>query len=157
VMSVTRRYRFSASHRLHSAALSKEQNASLYGKCNNPYGHGHDYVLEVTCTGEPDPISGVIIPIGALDRLIEARVLRVFASRNINQDVAEFATLVPTTENIVIVIGRILGQHWMELLKPAVKLARVHVQETDRNGFEVVLPQMPEMRTQSEAEKTVYA
>jgi 6-pyruvoyltetrahydropterin/6-carboxytetrahydropterin synthase len=113
-------------------------------------------VLEVTCAGVPDPISGVVVPILALDRLVESRVLSVFAFRNLNQDVPEFAALVPTTENIALVITRILRQHWMELLKPALTLARVHIQETDRNGFEVLASQMA-LPVTLESESKVYA
>jgi 6-pyruvoyltetrahydropterin/6-carboxytetrahydropterin synthase len=139
--TLTRLYRFSASHRLHSPALSEAANDRLYGKCNNPFGHGHDYVLEVTVSGPVDPAAGRILPLDALDRLVEEKVLAAFASRNLNLDVPEFDKLVPTSENIAFVIARRLEQHWNTYLGRALaRLSRIHVQETDRNGFEVLLP-----------------
>src|ERR1700761_3731276 len=132
--TLTRLYRFAASHRLHSPALSDAENDSLYGKCNNPYGHGHDYILEVTAAGPLDSIHGRLLPVAALDRLVEEKILQLFRNRNINLDIAEFAELVPTTENLALVIARSLEQHWAAYLpaSPA-RLARVHLQETARN------------------------
>jgi 6-pyruvoyltetrahydropterin/6-carboxytetrahydropterin synthase len=144
MISVTRLYRFSASHRLHLESLSEEDNDRLYGKCNNPYGHGHDYVLEVTCAGAVDEASGLVVPIAQLDRLVHEKVLRLVASRNINLDVPHFAALVPTTENLATVIVSELLRSWSEFIQSGAKLTRVHVQETDRNGFEVMLA--PEKR-----------
>lgn len=136
--TVTRRYRFSASHRLHSRELSAADNTALYGKCNNPFGHGHDYVLEVTAGGDVDALTGHILPLPKLDRLVEQDILRLFASRNINLDVPQFADLVPTTENIALVIADLLQEHWnTHLGDTRAQLLRVHIQETDRNGFEV--------------------
>jgi 6-pyruvoyltetrahydropterin/6-carboxytetrahydropterin synthase len=135
---VTRRYRFSASHRLHSPALSDGENQLLYGKCNNPFGHGHDYVLEVTIAGTPDPVTGLIVPRHDLDQWVKSKVLKLFDHRYINTDVAEFAARVPTTENVALSIARLLAEDWPRAF-PALPagLARVHIQETDRNGFEV--------------------
>jgi 6-pyruvoyltetrahydropterin/6-carboxytetrahydropterin synthase len=79
-MRVTRRYRFAASHRLHSAAFTEQQNRELYGKCNNPYGHGHDYVLDVTATGPVQAGSGQVVHIPTLDRLVSERVMRTCRS-----------------------------------------------------------------------------
>ncbi len=139
MISITRRYRFSASHRLHAAELSGAENAQLYGKCNNPFGHGHDYILEVTATGPVNPASGLILPVAKLDRLVDEQVLRLFASRNINLDVPQFKALVPTTENIAGVIAQLIGAAWDSYIgDPAVHFIRVHVQETDRNGFEIL-------------------
>lgn len=138
--TLTRRYRFSASHRLHSPELSAARNAELYGKCNNPFGHGHDYVLEVTAAGPIDTATGLLLPISKFDRLIDEQVLRLFASRNINLDVPQFADRVPTTENIALVIADLLEHHWKTYLDGTrAHLHRVHVQETDRNGFEILL------------------
>ncbi len=138
MIAITRRYRFSASHRLHSRELSAAENTELYGKCNNPFGHGHDYVLEVTANGEIDALTGLLLPLAKLDRLVEQSVLRLFASRNINLDVPQFAQLVPTTENIALVIADLLEEHWDAYLGDTrAQLLRVHIQETDRNGFEV--------------------
>lgn len=157
MISVTRLYRFSASHRLNIASLTEQQNSDLYGKCNNPYGHGHDYVLEVTCSGAPDPVSGLMLPIAALDRFVETQVLRHFAFRNINEDVPEFAELVPTTENLALVIARMLHQNWSEIGRPDVHLSRIHIQETARNGFDVLVPQPSELPASSETGNIAYA
>lgn len=135
MITLTRLYRFSASHRLHSPALSEAENARLYGKCNNPFGHGHDYVLEVTVGGTPDPRTGLLVPVSKLDRLVEEAVLRLFAHSNINLDVPQFARRVPTTENLVLVITELLLQNWDAYLGASIRLERVHIQETARNGF----------------------
>ncbi len=139
--AVTRRYHFSASHRLHTSELSDAENAAIFGKCNNPYGHGHDYVLSVTVEGPVNADTGLIVNIRALDRMVEKVILRVFAHRNLNLDVACFAHAVPTTENIVQVIADLLEGQWNTWFGkgPAARLAKIHVQETDRNGFEIVL------------------
>jgi 6-pyruvoyltetrahydropterin/6-carboxytetrahydropterin synthase len=139
--TLTRRYRFSASHRLHSAALSGNENDRIYGKCNNPFGHGHDYVLEVTASGVVDPSTGRLLRIAVLDRLVEEKILRRFSNRNLNLDLPEFARLVPTTENLAITIAKLLEEHWPTYLAgSSARLSRVHIQETDRNSFEVCLP-----------------
>lgn len=146
---LTRRYRFSASHRLHSPVLGEEQNRAVYGKCNNPFGHGHDYILDVTVAGAPDPITGLILPRHDLDQWVENKVLKLFHHRYINKDVAAFADRVPTTENVALVIAKLLADDW-PIAFPSIKarVARVHVLETDRNGFEVRLdaagPVVPE-------------
>src|SRR5579875_1123015 len=138
--TLTRLYRFSASHRLHSEELSPAENARIFGKCNNPFGHGHDYVLEVTANGSINPETGLLLPVSQLDRLVNEQVLSRFASRNINLDVPEFSSLIPTTENLALVVARLLHQDWSEYLKnTSAQLHRVHVQETDRNGFEVLI------------------
>jgi 6-pyruvoyltetrahydropterin/6-carboxytetrahydropterin synthase len=95
--TLTRRFRFSASHRLHSDALSAAENDRIYGKCNNPFGHGHDYVLEVTASGPVDPVTGRVLRIETLDRLVQETILSRLSNRNLNLDIPEFATLVPTT------------------------------------------------------------
>lgn len=133
-MKLTRRYRFSAAHRLDSPALTSEENRTLYGKCNNPYGHGHDYVLDVTVDGWPDE-SGQIVAREPLDELVRERVLHRFDHRNLNADIAELAGVVPTTENLTVVIGKALAEGWT---MPA-KLDRVRVSETERNIFEMEL------------------
>jgi 6-pyruvoyltetrahydropterin/6-carboxytetrahydropterin synthase len=141
MMTITRLYRFSASHRLHSPVLSAAENSRLYGKCNSPFGHGHNYVLEVTAAGSMDRRTGLLLPISKLDSLIQETVLRRFAHRNINLDVPQFERLVPTTENLALVITDLLQQNWEAYLGDlAVRLHRIHIQETDRNGFEVLLP-----------------
>jgi len=140
MISLTRRYRFSASHRLHSPLLSDAENDRVYGKCNNPFGHGHDYALELTVSGELDPTTGLLLPIAQLDRFVSEKILRLFCHRNINVDVPEFADLIPTTENVVRVIAGIVQRHWPKWFGDfRIRVARVHVQETDRNGFELFL------------------
>lgn len=131
-MKLTRRYRFSASHRLDTPALSADQNRKLYGKCNNPYGHGHDYVLEVTVAGSPDE-SGQIASRDALDGLVRERVLEHFDHRNLNTDIPEMVGLVATTESLAVTIGNALAHDWP---LPA-RLDRVRISETDRNIFEL--------------------
>jgi 6-pyruvoyltetrahydropterin/6-carboxytetrahydropterin synthase len=112
----------------------------LYGKCNNPFGHGHDYVLEVTTEGPVDRQTGQIIGIPELDRLVQDSVLSVFKDRNINLDVPQFRELVPTTENIAAVILGLLKENWQKYVSGTGQLRRVHLQETDRNGFEIWMP-----------------
>lgn len=156
MITVTRRYRFSASHRLHSPALSAAENAQLYGKCNNPFGHGHDYVLEVTAQGKVDAFTGLIVPIPKLDRLVDYEILQLFASRNINLDVPQFAHRVPTTENVALVIANLLEEHWKAYLgDTGARLYRVHLQETDRNGFEIFVPVRENRSTRHQLLETV--
>jgi 6-pyruvoyltetrahydropterin/6-carboxytetrahydropterin synthase len=138
--SVTRRYYFSASHRLHLRDLSEAENEQLYGKCNNPYGHGHDYVLDVTAQGTVDPVTGQVVTRHELDRLVREQILNVFEHRNINLDVQQFENSVPTTENIALVIADLLREQWSAYVSSPACLSRIHIQETDRNGFEVLIP-----------------
>jgi 6-pyruvoyltetrahydropterin/6-carboxytetrahydropterin synthase len=149
MISLTRRYRFPASHRLHAPALSEAENARIYGKCNNPYGHGHDYVLELTVAGELDLATGLLVPLPQLDRFVADKILSQFAYRNINVDVPQFQALVPTTENVVRVIGDLVRLHWAECFgNLPVRPSRVQLQETDRNGFELFLA-VPEIEISS--------
>jgi 6-pyruvoyltetrahydropterin/6-carboxytetrahydropterin synthase len=130
-LSLTRRYHFSASHRLHSAAFSEEENKRLYGKCSNPYGHGHNYVLEVTVTGAVDPETGMIANLGELDPFVEREVVEAFDHKYLNKDVAEFEKQVPTTENLCREAYRRLKDF------PAARLERVRIEETSKNSFEI--------------------
>ena len=132
MMRLTRRYRFAASHRLHTPALSEEENYRLYGKCNNPYGHGHNYVLDVSVEGRPDT-DGQLVHRDSLDNLVRERVLARLDHRNLNEDVPELSGLVPTTENLASIIHRMLEEHWN--LTP--RLAHLRISETDRNTFEM--------------------
>ncbi len=135
---LTRRYRFSASHRLHSDALTAEENRELYGKCNNPYGHGHNYVLEVSVRGPMEPETGRVADIAALDRLVAETAVRPFDHRNLNADAPEFATVPATTENVALVIERRLENAWREVFPGEwPRLDRIRVQETKRNTFEI--------------------
>ena len=132
---VTRAYRFSSSHRLHSEELSADRNRELYGKCNNPYGHGHNYVLRVSVTGRVADASGRVVSPGLLDRFVRERVIDVFDHRDINTDVPDFQG-VPTTENLAAEIDRRLRSDWDGRFAPAV-LDRIWLQETPRNTFEL--------------------
>jgi 6-pyruvoyltetrahydropterin/6-carboxytetrahydropterin synthase len=136
--SLSRRYRFSASHRLHTDLLSETENREVFGKCNNPFGHGHNYDLWVTVHGPVDPQTGVIVSLQLLDQYVAEQVLSRFANRNINQDIEEFEGLVPTTENLTFVLARILEQGWRSCFGAgAPSLDRVYIQETARNSFEL--------------------
>jgi 6-pyruvoyltetrahydropterin/6-carboxytetrahydropterin synthase len=130
LVSVTRRYQFAAAHRLHSDRLSDEQNCTLYGKCNNPHGHGHNYVVYVTIHGAIDPGTGTLTKIDALDRVVQEKVISRFDHQDLNRD-PEFATRVTTGENLVRFI-------WDLLVKriPNGKLEKVGLLETRDNYFE---------------------
>lgn len=136
---VTRRYKFAASHRLHSSSLSEPENHELYGKCNNPYGHGHDYVLEVSVAGPLDTVSGQVVNVQTLDRLVNAQILRDFDHRYFNADVPEFSReLVPTSENILRVIENRLIARWRTSFPGDwPRLEGIRLQETKRNRFEL--------------------
>src|SRR5881275_227079 len=110
-----RRYRFSASHRLHSPHLSEEENCRLYGKCNNPYGHGHNYVLEVSVRGPLDEDSGRAVDLSGLDDLVRRQVTEPFDHRNLNTEVKAFAEVVPTSENLSYEICRRLKRNWKQV------------------------------------------
>jgi 6-pyruvoyltetrahydropterin/6-carboxytetrahydropterin synthase len=131
-ISLTRRYRFAASHRLHSPKFSDEKNRELYGKCSNPHGHGHNYVLEVTITGPVDASTGMIANLADLDPFVGREVLEEFDYRYLNAEVAEFrGSVVPTTENVAREIFRRLRKF------PKARVERVRIEETSKNSFEV--------------------
>jgi 6-pyruvoyltetrahydropterin/6-carboxytetrahydropterin synthase len=125
-----RRYTISASHRLHTDALSAAENRAAYGKCNNPHGHGHNYVVEVLVGGEVDAETGMVVNMAALDEAVRSRVMERFDHANLNLDPI-FANLVPTTENLCRAVFQLLDGS----VEPA-KLARVRVEETENNFFE---------------------
>jgi len=125
-----RRYALSASHRLHSDLLSDEENRTTYGKCNNPFGHGHNYIVEVVVGGEVDPETGMVLNMATLDEVVQHNVLERFDHTNLNFD-PMFVDRVPTTENLCREIFRLL-----EKSLPKVDLARVRVEETENNFFE---------------------
>ena len=138
MIRVTRRYEFSASHRLHAAGLSDEENWRLYGKCNNPFGHGHNYVLEVSVRGPVDARSGRAVDPAALDRLVGERVLQAFDHKNLNEQIEAFDRIVPTTENLGLLIHARLKQAWPGAFPgPWPQLEKVRIAETERNIFEV--------------------
>lgn len=136
MIALTRRYRFCASHRLHAPALTGEENRELYGKCNNPFGHGHDYALEVSVRGPLDP-AGRVVRVAALDRLVHDTVIAPMDHRNLNTDIPAFAAVVPTSENLVREIERLLREEWPSAFHDsAAELAGVRLRETKRNSFE---------------------
>jgi 6-pyruvoyltetrahydropterin/6-carboxytetrahydropterin synthase len=125
-----RRYRFSASHRLHTPLLSEEENCRVFGKCNNPLGHGHNYVVEVGMSGDVDSATGMIANLADLDAFVERQVLEEFDHKSLNEDVPAFRGKVPTTENLCIEIFQRLKTF------PRAKLERIRVEETGNNSFE---------------------
>lgn len=131
-----RRYTISASHRLHTEALTAEQNRAAYGKCNNRHGHGHNYLLEVLVGGPVDAETGMVINLADLDAVVHAQVLERFDHANLNLDPA-FARAVPTTENFCRVIFSLLRE-----ALPAGELELVRVEETENNFFECSRQQM---------------
>ena len=138
--SLTRKYFFSASHRLHTPALSELDNARVFGKCNNPYGHGHNYEVEVTVRGPVCPDTGLVVNRKMLDDYVQERVVLRFAYKNVNLDISELKGLVPTTENLAIVIADLLSSDWTAHFGASGPvLTRLHIQETDRNGFELLI------------------
>jgi 6-pyruvoyltetrahydropterin/6-carboxytetrahydropterin synthase len=125
-----RRYLLSASHRLHTEALSADENRAAYGKCNNPHGHGHNYALEVLVGGAVDPETGMVVNMVALDNAVRGRVIERFDQTNLNLDPI-FANRTPTTENLCRAIYELLDGS----IAPA-KLESVRVEETENNFFE---------------------
>jgi 6-pyruvoyltetrahydropterin/6-carboxytetrahydropterin synthase len=125
-----RRYMLSASHRLHSEALSEEANRSAFGKCNNPHGHGHNYVVEVLAGGEVDPETGMVVNMAWLDEVVQTNILDRFDHTNLNLDPL-FVNQVPTTENLCRVVFGLLKN-----ALSAVKLEYIRVEETENNFFQ---------------------
>jgi 6-pyruvoyltetrahydropterin/6-carboxytetrahydropterin synthase len=133
-MSVTkaylgRRYHFAASHRLHVDAYDDARNRDVYGKCNNPYGHGHNYTVEIVVAGAVDATTGMVCDLGALDAFANTNLVSVFDHMNLNT-LANFAQRVPTTENLCIEVYNIFKGF------TGAKLERVRVEETANNSFE---------------------
>jgi 6-pyruvoyltetrahydropterin/6-carboxytetrahydropterin synthase len=127
---LTRRYMFSASHRLHSDAMSEAENSATYGKCNNPYGHGHNYMLEVTVSGAVDESTGMVCNLTDLDEFVRREILGRFDHQNLNT-LPEFAATVPTTENLCMVVYHILQRGFRHA-----HLRKVRFEETMMNSFE---------------------
>jgi 6-pyruvoyltetrahydropterin/6-carboxytetrahydropterin synthase len=133
LIQLTRKYHFCAAHRLHSEHLSVEENLQLFGKCNNPHGHGHNYYLDVTVKGNPDPITGMIINLAQLDEIVERVVLDKFDHKHLNLDTEEFKGLNPTSEVVAMVIYNMLYPHLPQLYK-------IGLWETEKNYFEYLGP-----------------
>ncbi|TVY10892.1 6-carboxytetrahydropterin synthase [Paenibacillus cremeus] len=129
VVFLTRKYHFCAAHRLHSDHLTEEENKALFGKCNNPHGHGHNYYIDVTVSGEPDPVTGLVMSLTELDRIVDELVISKFDHKHLNLDTEEFKELNPTGEVMAMVI--------CDMLKPALpKLHKIGLWETQKNFFE---------------------
>lgn len=131
---LTRNYRFSASHRLNLPELSFEENQRLFGKCNNPYGHGHNYVMAITVEGQVNPGTGLVVDPAALDAIVHREVVEPYDHKYLNQDLPEFANVTATTENMAANIRDRLRSAWPASF-PA--LAHIRVQETKRNVIEL--------------------
>ena len=127
---LTRRYMFSASHRLHNDAMSAEENVAIFGKCNNPHGHGHNYMLEVTVSGQVDEATGMVCNLVDLDGFVQDRILERFDIQNLNT-VAEFENEIPSTENLCTAIHEILQRGFT-----SAHLEKVRIEETMMNSFE---------------------
>ena len=132
---LSRRYRFSASHRLHGEQLSDAENRAIYGKCNNPHGHGHNYTLEVTVSGSVEELTGMVCNLVDLDDCVQREVLSRFDIENLNMR-PEFADVVPTTENLCTVIFDHLNQDILKRKFTQAHLERVRLEETMMNSFE---------------------
>jgi 6-pyruvoyltetrahydropterin/6-carboxytetrahydropterin synthase len=126
---LSRRYHFAASHRLHVDALSPERNREIFGKCNNPFGHGHNYIVEVTLSGPVDAVTGMVTNLSDLDSFAQREMLELFDHANLNT-LEPFVDLVPTTENVCIELWRIFAAY------PHANLERIRVEETGNNSFE---------------------
>jgi 6-pyruvoyltetrahydropterin/6-carboxytetrahydropterin synthase len=127
---LSRRYLLSVSHRLYSDAYGEEKNYAIYGKCANPHGHGHNYVVEVTVGGQVDPVTGMVCNLADLDSCVRAQVVERFDHSNLNLD-PNFQHQVPTTENFCIAIYNLLAEQFRHAT-----LERVRVEETSNNFFE---------------------
>jgi 6-pyruvoyltetrahydropterin/6-carboxytetrahydropterin synthase len=127
---LTRRYWFSASHRLHSDVMSAQENQAVYGKCNNPYGHGHNYALEVTVAGPVDAKTGMVCNLADLDAFVSENILERFGHENLNT-LEEFQRTVPTTENLCVEVYKILERRFGHA-----QIEKVRMEETMLNSFE---------------------
>ncbi len=127
---LSRRYRLSASHRLHSDSYSAERNQAVYGKCNNPHGHGHNYVVEVMVSGAVDSATGMVCNLGELDNFMRREIVGRFDQKNLNLD-ASFESHVPSTENLCVEIYQVIQSGFTHA-----NLEKVRVEETSNNFFE---------------------
>jgi len=126
---LSRRYRFSASHRLHAESFTPAQNLAAFGKCANPHGHGHNYTVEVTFAGPVSPVTGMVCDLGELDSFAQTNLLACFDHMNLNT-LPAFHALVPTTENLTLEVSRIFQQF------TGAQLHAVRIEETGNNSFE---------------------
>ncbi|MDB4875218.1 MAG: 6-pyruvoyl tetrahydrobiopterin synthase [Gemmatimonadetes bacterium] len=130
-VTITRRMMFNAAHRVHNPALSDEENQAIFGKCNNPNWHGHNYTLDVSVTGSIDPRTGYVIDLSKLKEIVEREVVSKADHRNFNLEVDFMRDTIPTTENIVVAMWRVLEPH----IAPA-RLTRLVLWETANNYVE---------------------
>ena len=133
MVRLSQKFEFSATHRLHNPALSDEENCRVYGKCNNPHGHGHNYELQVTLKGTPDKTTGVVVDVPAFERIVAATVIDRFDHRNLNVELPEFRELIPSVENIAMTIHRLLKPKFLD---QGIQLASVTVWETPKTWCE---------------------
>jgi 6-pyruvoyltetrahydropterin/6-carboxytetrahydropterin synthase len=131
---LTRRYRFSASHRLQNDAMSEEENRASYGKCNNPHGHGHNYFVEVTVSGQVDGATGMVCNLADLDGFVNRKIVERYDLQNLNAT-PEFERTVPTTENLCIAIYEAVQRGFDKA-----HLEKVRIEETLMNSFEYAGP-----------------
>jgi 6-pyruvoyltetrahydropterin/6-carboxytetrahydropterin synthase len=131
IVYATRRVHFNAAHRMHNPENSDEWNRTTFGECNHPNWHGHNYVLDVTVAGEPDPETGYLVDLGELKRIVQERVLRHVDHRNLNLDVEFLRGILPSTENFAVAIWRRL-----EDALPAGRLHSIRLYESERNVVE---------------------
>ncbi len=129
IAHLSRRYHFSASHRLHVDALTPERNTAIYGKCNNPFGHGHNYTVQLTFSGSVDATTGMVTNLEDLDTFAKREMLDPFDHANLNT-LECFRDTVPSTENLCVELWRIFAAY------PHAKLGRVRVEETNNNAFD---------------------
>lgn len=129
-----RRYHLSASHRLHCAGLTGDENRAIYGKCNNPHGHGHNYVVEVLVGGNVDSVTGMVCDLAELDSCVQREIVDRFDHTNLNL-YAGFAGHVPTTENFSVEVHRLLTAAFTQG-----QIVSVRVEETAKNSFEYPAP-----------------
>ena len=149
---LTRRYRFSASHRLHSPLFSDDENREIFAKCNNPYGHGHNYFLEVTVSGAIDSDTGFVVELPKLDGLIQREILDRFDHMHLNADGVFEGAFVPSTENLATVMESIL-RRGVPLLGNGggLRLKGIRIEETGRNSFELLQAKSAEANAELEA------
>jgi len=137
-VSLTRVYGFSAAHRLHSPALTEDENRALFGKCNNPHGHGHDYRLEVTVRGSVAPHTGMVVDLARLDAVVHEQLVDRWDHRHLNHEVPELSGVNPTSENVVVAAWQLLAPH----VGPA-RLEKLVLWETPKSAFEYRGPPRP--------------
>jgi 6-pyruvoyltetrahydropterin/6-carboxytetrahydropterin synthase len=132
MIGLTRSFDFAAAHRLHAPGLSDAENEAIFGKCDNPNGHGHNYGVEVTVVGDPHPVTGMIVDLAKFDEILEREVMKRFDHKHLNLDTPDFKEINPTSENLT----RVIWDHLDGEIPAPARLYRVVVRETDRNYFE---------------------